>query len=84
MFAFQFECRQIVIELRRLPSIRRMTRGAFGAVSGLVRVVLQMAGGAILRRRRKVREGARVRVARYAIDLDVLAFEAEREIIVRE
>jgi hypothetical protein len=50
MPAFQLECGQIVIKLRRLPTIRRMASRAIPPKPALMRITCRMTRKAILRR----------------------------------
>ena len=50
MLASQLECGAIMIECGRGPSVRRVTGGTVRAKLAAVRVILEMAGGAIRRR----------------------------------
>ena len=54
VFSFKFERRQVVIERRRSPAIRRMTGSTIHAKPALVRLVVMMTGITILKRHREI------------------------------
>lgn len=62
MFTFQFEGGEVVVESGGHPTFGGMAGGTVEAKTSLVRVVLAVAGGAILRGIGEIGEGARIQV----------------------
>ncbi len=84
MFAFQFEDREIVIELCRFPGISGMTSRAIRTKPTFVRLVSAMAEVAVLRKRLQVRDGARVQMTLRADHVRVFACQLKCEFVVIE
>lgn len=84
VFPFEPERRKIVIELRRTPTLRRMTDRAIPSKLSLVRIVAEVTGTAILRRHCKIAKSARSRVALRAIQVRVPAGDLELKLVVVE
>ena len=81
VFPLQFERRQVVIEFGGRPAVGGVAGGAVGAEAPLVRFIVAMAGGAILRRIGEVGERPRIEVALGAQHIDVPAVEPEDKIV---
>ena len=84
MSAFQLERRKVVIEIRRFPTVHRMADRTVRTELTAVRVVIVVAGIAILQSLLKVADGTRVSMAFRAGQPIVLASELEHEIVVGE
>ena len=84
MLALQFERGKIVIELRRCPAIDGMTRRTIQPKAALMRLIVVVAGKAILWRRREINPPARVEMALHASNTSMRAGELERKNAVIE
>lgn len=84
MPALQFEGSEIMVKLCRGPSIRRMTLAAVDPKAARMRIVLVMAGIAILQCHRKVSQTTRIEVTLHTGKPDMFAGELERKSIVIE
>ena len=78
MFAFQFKRGKIVVKLCRSPAIRSVTLAAIRSEATFVRLILPMAGRAILQCHGKITEPARIGVTLYTGNADVLTRDFER------
>lgn len=79
MSAFQFKRGKIVVKLRRSPAICRVTLTAIGSEATFVRLILPMARRAILQCYGKITEPARIDMALYTGNADVLTRDFERK-----
>lgn len=84
MSALQFEGRQVVIEVSRLPGFGGMARAAIRSKLSLMRIVLPMAGETVRRRGLEIRKSAGIDVTANAFSLDVLSNQAEGKVVVRK
>lgn len=77
VLAFQLERGQVVIERGRSPALGSMTLAAVGPETPLVRLVVLMAGVAILRGHREICSSARIDMALHTGQPSVLPCESE-------
>lgn len=77
MLALQLERREIVIEFRRRPAIRRVTINARNAKAAFMRIIGMMAGVAVLQCHCEVAKAARVDMTLYTGKPHMLAGDFE-------
>ena len=82
--AFELECCQIVIKGGRRPAVRGMALAAIQSKTALMRLIVMMAGIAILRRRRKIAKVAPVDMTLHTGKAHMLPGELEGKGIVIE
>lgn len=71
-----------MVKLCRSPAIRGVTLTAIGSKTTFVRLILPVAGIAILQRRGEIAQTARIDVTLYTGNADVLASNFERKGVV--
>ena len=84
VLSLQFECGEVVIELGRSPAVRGVTLAAIESKPTLMRLIVMMAGIAVLLRGREVTQTAGVDMALHAGKTDVTARQLECKNIVIE
>lgn len=82
VLTFKLEGCQVVIELCRAPAVLTMTFRAPGTKAAFVRIILLVAGSAILGCDREIAQAAGAEMALITRDSNMFSFDPERELVV--